>query len=86
MAIAATDLGFIRVDAKGATDGVSAEQKTLRSAQDFSALDIIEAGDHRAIATLVKVIFEKCGGGVAANAKVLGSDTPHTHRIDVGIL
>ena len=86
IAVLAANLGFVGVDAKRTADRVAAEQKALRASQDFSALNVVKAGDNRTVASFIEVILEERRGRVATHAKVLRSHAAHTDRVNVGIL
>ena len=86
VAITTADLGFVGVDAKGAANRVTSKQETLRASQDLCAVDVVKAGDDRAISSFIKVVFEKCRGRVATDSEILGSHAADADGIDVRIL
>ena len=86
VAIVGANFWFAGIDTEGTADGVAAEQEVLGTPQYLSALDVVEAGHHRPVASLVQVVFKEARRGVAAHTKVLGSYAADAHGINVGVL
>ena len=73
------------MDAERATNGVATEQEALRAAQDFSAFQVVEARDDRAVAAFVEVVLEEGCRGVAADAEVLRANAADRNTVDKGV-
>ena len=80
------ELSALGVNGERATNRVSAKQETLRAAQNFCSVNIVQAGNHGAVTAFVQIVFEKRGGRIATHTEILGANTAHGNGINVGVL